>query len=70
MRALARLAPVREHGLRTVANSARSQTAEGLGRMVFGERVPAMSAGSEPSKVRRYAIEVMRELRGMLASEG
>lgn len=45
-----------------VANSARSQMAEGLGRMVFGERVPVMSAGSEPSKVNPYAIEVMREL--------
>jgi arsenate reductase len=45
-----------------VANSARSQMAEGLGRMIFGERVPVMSAGSEPSKVNPYAIEVMREL--------
>jgi len=46
-----------------VANSARSQMAEGLGRMIFGNRVPVMSAGSEPSKVNPYAIEVMRELR-------
>ena len=45
-----------------VANSARSQMAEGLGRMIFGEHVPVMSAGSEPSKVNPYAIEVMREL--------
>lgn len=45
-----------------VANSARSQMAEGLGRMIFGERVPVMSAGSEPSTVNPYAIEVMREL--------
>jgi arsenate reductase len=45
-----------------VANSARSQMAEGLGRMLFGDRVPVMSAGSEPSKVNPYAIEVMREL--------
>lgn len=45
-----------------VANSARSQMAEGLGRMIFGDRVPVMSAGSEPSKVNPYAIEVMREL--------
>ena len=36
--------------------------AEGLGRMIFGERVPVQSAGSEPSLVNRYAIEVMREL--------
>jgi arsenate reductase (thioredoxin) len=45
-----------------VANSARSQMAEGLGRMMFGDRVPVQSAGSEPSTVNPYAIEVMREL--------
>lgn len=45
-----------------VANSARSQMAEGLARMIFGERVPVQSAGSEPSHVNPYAIEVMREL--------
>jgi arsenate reductase len=45
-----------------VANSARSQMAEGLARSILGERVPVMSAGSEPSHVNPYAIEVMREL--------
>jgi arsenate reductase len=45
-----------------VANSARSQMAEGLARAIFGDRVPVMSAGSEPSTVNPYAIEVMREL--------
>lgn len=45
-----------------VANSARSQMAEGLGRMIFGDRVPVQSAGSEPSMVNPYAVEVMREL--------
>jgi arsenate reductase (thioredoxin) len=45
-----------------VANSARSQMAEALGRMIFGHRVPVLSAGSEPSKVNSYAIEVMEEL--------
>jgi arsenate reductase (thioredoxin) len=45
-----------------VANSARSQMAEGLGRMILAERVPVMSAGSQPSQVNPYAIEVMREL--------
>ncbi len=45
-----------------VANSARSQMAEGLGRMIFGDRVAVQSAGSEPSVVNAYAIEVMREL--------
>lgn len=45
-----------------VANSARSQMAEGLARWILGDRVPVMSAGSEPSHVNPYAIEVMREL--------
>jgi arsenate reductase (thioredoxin) len=45
-----------------VANSARSQMAEGLARRIFGDRVPVLSAGSEPSKVNPYAIEVMGEL--------
>ena len=45
-----------------VANSARSQMAEGLARMIFGDRRFVMSAGSEPSKVNPYAIEVMAEL--------
>ncbi|MHB8879419.1 MAG: arsenate reductase ArsC [Myxococcaceae bacterium] len=45
-----------------VANSARSQMAEGLARMIFGERVRVQSAGSNPSRVNPYAIEVMKEL--------
>jgi arsenate reductase (thioredoxin) len=45
-----------------VANSARSQMAEGLARMIFGDRLPVLSAGSEPSQVNPYAIEVMAEL--------
>jgi arsenate reductase len=45
-----------------VANSARSQMAEGLGRMILQDRVPVMSAGSEPSTVNPHALEVMREL--------
>ncbi len=45
-----------------VANSARSQMAEGLARWLFGDRVAVQSAGSEPSHVNPYAIEVMREL--------
>lgn len=45
-----------------VANSARSQMAEGLARTIFGDRVPVASAGSEPSQVNPYAIEVMHEL--------
>jgi len=45
-----------------VANSARSQMAEGLGRHILGPDVEVLSAGSQPSKVNPYAIEAMREL--------
>lgn len=45
-----------------VANSARSQMAEGLARMMFGDRVRVQSAGSEPSQVSPHAIEVLREV--------
>ena len=45
-----------------VANSARSQMAEGLGRMILGDRARVQSAGSRPSRVNPYAIEVMKEL--------
>ena len=45
-----------------VANSARSQMAEGLARKRFGSRVVVQSAGSEPSTVNPYAVEVMREI--------
>jgi arsenate reductase (thioredoxin) len=45
-----------------VANSARSQMAEGLARMMFGDGVRVQSAGSEPSTVNPYAIAVLREL--------
>jgi arsenate reductase len=36
--------------------------AEGLARMLFGDAVPAQSAGSEPSTVNPYAVEVMKEI--------
>ena len=45
-----------------VANSARSQMAEGLARKRFGTRVAVQSAGSEPSAVNPYASEVMSEV--------
>ena len=45
-----------------VANSARSQMAEGLARKLFGDRVRVQSAGSNPSRVNPYAVEVMREV--------
>lgn len=45
-----------------VANSARSQIAEGLAKSLFGERAEIQSAGSEPSgKVQPWAIETMQE---------
>jgi len=45
-----------------VENSARSQMAEGLARNLFGDRVAVQSAGSKPSRVNPYAIDVMREV--------
>ncbi|MDP2621082.1 MAG: arsenate reductase ArsC [Hyphomicrobiales bacterium] len=45
-----------------VANSARSQMAEGLARHMFGAGATVLSAGSEPSSVNPYAIEAMAEL--------
>ncbi len=45
-----------------VANSARSQMAEGLARRLFGERVAVESAGSSPSRVNPYAVDVMAEI--------
>ena len=44
------------------ANSARSQMAEGLLRHEGGERFDVASAGTQPSRVRPEAIQVMREL--------
>jgi arsenate reductase len=45
-----------------VANSARSQMAEGLARHVFGDAVRIQSAGSAPSRVNPFAIKAMAEL--------
>ena len=45
-----------------VANSARSQMAEGLARQMFGDRVRVQSAGTNPSRVNPYAVEAMAEL--------
>jgi arsenate reductase (thioredoxin) len=44
-----------------VANSARSQMAEGLARALFGDGVRVQSAGSEPSRVNPYAVRAMAE---------
>jgi arsenate reductase len=44
-----------------VANSARSQMAEGLARRMFGPDVRVQSAGSQATRVNPLAIEVMAE---------
>jgi arsenate reductase len=45
-----------------VANSARSQLAEGLAKSIFGSAATVESAGSEPSgKVQPWAIEILKE---------
>jgi arsenate reductase len=45
-----------------VANSARSQMAEGIARSLAPASVQISSAGSKPSKVNPLAIAVLREL--------
>jgi len=45
-----------------VANAARSQMAEGLARTLLGPNVRVQSAGSTPSAVNPYAVEVMQEI--------
>ena len=45
-----------------VANSARSQMAEGLARQILGDRAEVLSAGSRPTIVNPFAIEVMSEI--------
>jgi len=45
-----------------VANSARSQLAEGIGRSLAPEGVRVSSAGSEPSSVRPQAIAALAEI--------
>ena len=45
-----------------VANSARSQMAEGVGRSLARAGVRVSSAGSEPSRVRPQAVEALREI--------
>jgi len=45
-----------------VANSARSQMAEGLARKLFDKRVTVLSAGSEPATVNPYAINAMKNI--------
>jgi len=45
-----------------VANSARSQMAEGLARQAFGELAEVSSAGSRPTSLNPHAVAVMLEL--------
>lgn len=46
-----------------VANSARSQLAEGLAKSLYGKKAQIESAGSEPSgKVQPWAIESLKEI--------
>jgi protein-tyrosine-phosphatase/catechol 2,3-dioxygenase-like lactoylglutathione lyase family enzyme len=45
-----------------VANSARSQLAHGIARQRLGDRVRVQSAGSKPSRVNPFAIEVAKEI--------
>jgi len=45
-----------------VANSARSQMAEGLARHILGPGITVQSAGSTPSRINPHAIETMAEI--------
>ncbi len=45
-----------------VQNSARSQMAEGIARSLLGARARVQSAGSRPSRLNPYAVEVMDEV--------
>ncbi len=50
-----------------VANSARSQIAEALGRKLYGAKYRFQSAGSMPGKVNPYAIRVLEEFEADVA---
>ncbi len=45
-----------------LANSARSQMAEGLARHMLGDKVRVQSAGSKPSRINPLAIKAMAEI--------
>lgn len=45
-----------------VANSARSQMAEGLARKLYGDKAVVSSAGSEPSKINPFAVQAMKNI--------
>jgi arsenate reductase len=52
-----------------VANSARSQMAEGLARSIFGADVLVQSAGSRPSRVHPLAVAALQEIGISLAGQ-
>ena len=54
--------PLRSVLFLCVANSARSQMAEGLARHHLGPEVKVQSAGSAPTRVNPYAVRAMDEL--------
>ncbi len=45
-----------------VANSARSQMAKAIGRMLAADRLPIQSAGSAPSRVNPLAVRALAEI--------
>lgn len=45
-----------------VANSARSQMAEGIARQLAGDRLPIQSAGSAPSRLHPLAVRALAEV--------
>lgn len=45
-----------------VANSARSQIAEGLAKQIFGDKAWIESAGSVPKSVNSLAVDSMKEI--------
>lgn len=45
-----------------VANSARSQLAEGIAKQVFGPEAEVRSAGSHPGKLNPFAVQAMQEI--------
>lgn len=45
-----------------VANSARSQIAEGLAKVILGDKAEVHSAGSMPSKLNPLSVLVMQEV--------
>lgn len=45
-----------------VANSARSQMAEGWARSLLPSRIPVYSAGSNPGRLNPYSVRVMQEV--------